>query len=122
VPAAHATEAFSHLAIYKYGCGGKTLQGVPNSYVLHDQEGEEIETCTILTTSANKLMEPIHGRMPVILDWSGENVWLDPRAATEDLQSLMVPFPAGRMDAYAVSAWMSNAKNEGPRCIERMVA
>jgi putative SOS response-associated peptidase YedK len=65
----------------------------------HDPEGEEIETCTILTTSANELMQPIHDRMPVILDWSGENVWLDPRAATEDLQSLMVPFAAGRMDA-----------------------
>jgi putative SOS response-associated peptidase YedK len=67
-------------------------------------------------------MQPIHDRMPVILDWEAENVWLDPRAATEDLQALMTPFPADRMGAYAVDSWMNNAKNEGPKCIEPMVA
>ena len=30
-------------------------------------EGEKIESCTILTTSSNKLIEPLHDRMPVIL-------------------------------------------------------
>jgi putative SOS response-associated peptidase YedK len=27
-------------------------------------EGEAVETCTILTTSSNKLIEPLHDRMP----------------------------------------------------------
>jgi putative SOS response-associated peptidase YedK len=30
-------------------------------------EGEPIESCTILTTSANELVKPFHDRMPVIL-------------------------------------------------------
>jgi putative SOS response-associated peptidase YedK len=56
--------------------------------------------------------------MPVILDWEGENVRLDPHAATEDLQSLMAPFPADRMDAYPVDPYVNNAKNQSPKCIE----
>ena len=31
-------------------------------------EGEIIESCTILTTSTNELIKPLHARMPVILD------------------------------------------------------
>jgi putative SOS response-associated peptidase YedK len=30
-------------------------------------EGKELSTCTIITTTANKLLEPIHDRMPVII-------------------------------------------------------
>jgi putative SOS response-associated peptidase YedK len=38
----------------------------------HDAEGEEVQTCTILTTTANELMKPIHERMPVIMGPSSE--------------------------------------------------
>jgi putative SOS response-associated peptidase YedK len=31
----------------------------------HDPRGEEVETCTILTTEANELRRPLHERMPV---------------------------------------------------------
>ena len=79
--------------------------------------GESVEFCTILTTEANELMRPIHDRMPVILDTESEAVWLDPLAPTEVLRSLLVPFPADQMDAYPVSSWMNNARNEGPKCI-----
>ncbi|MEO5656011.1 MAG: SOS response-associated peptidase [Nitrosospira sp.] len=40
--------------------------------------GESIDSCTIITTECNALMQPIHDRMPVILspeDWAA---WLDP--------------------------------------------
>jgi putative SOS response-associated peptidase YedK len=30
-------------------------------------EGEQLSTCTIITTTANKLLEPIHDRMPAII-------------------------------------------------------
>lgn len=39
-------------------------------------EGEPIESCCIITTSANALMEPIHGRMPAILDQEQWETWL----------------------------------------------
>jgi putative SOS response-associated peptidase YedK len=36
-----------------------------------------VETCTVITTDANKLMEPIHDRMPVILPPCAYDLWLD---------------------------------------------
>jgi putative SOS response-associated peptidase YedK len=88
----------------------------------HDPEGEEVESCTILTTTANELMRPIHERMPVILDLSAEEQWLDPRSAPDSLSALLVPFAADQMEAFPVSPWVSNPKHEGPRCIEPAVA
>src|SRR3990170_4108942 len=41
-------------------------------------DGQEIKTCTIITTEANDLLKPIHDRMPVILTREAEAVWLDP--------------------------------------------
>jgi putative SOS response-associated peptidase YedK len=88
----------------------------------HDPKREIIESCAIITTEANELMRPIHDRMPVIFNWEGEEEWLDPRATTEELHSLLVPFAADQMEAYPVSLFVNNAKNQGPRCIEPAIA
>ena len=40
-------------------------------------EGGFVESCTILTTSSNNLIEPLHNRMPVILDPPEYQPWLD---------------------------------------------
>jgi putative SOS response-associated peptidase YedK len=84
----------------------------------HDPAGEVLETCTILTTEANELMRPLHDRMPVILDPASEGVWLDPVSSVDALRSLFVPFASERMEAYPVGAWVSNARNQGPKCLE----
>lgn len=31
------------------------------------EPGDEVETCTIPTTTANRVVAPVHGRIPVIL-------------------------------------------------------
>ncbi|MGH7169928.1 MAG: SOS response-associated peptidase [Gemmataceae bacterium] len=84
----------------------------------HDPQGEEVETCTILTTEANEVMRPLHDRMPVILDPASDGVWLDPRSSADSLRSLFVPFASERMEALAVNPWVSNPKHEGPQCLE----
>jgi putative SOS response-associated peptidase YedK len=88
----------------------------------HDPEGEIVESCAVITTEANELMRPIHDRMPVILNWAGEEQWPDPQSSTDDLRSLMVPFVSDQMEAYPVSTWVNNAKNQGPKCIEPLDA
>jgi putative SOS response-associated peptidase YedK len=82
-------------------------------------EGEVVESCTILTTEANALMKQLHDRMPVILPPADHDRWLDPLAKDmAALQALLVPYPDEGMIATAVSSYVSNARNEGPKCME----
>jgi putative SOS response-associated peptidase YedK len=84
----------------------------------HDPSGPVVESCSLITTEANELMRPIHDRMPVILYPERENDWLNPRSDPDSLRSLLVPFASERMEAFPVNPYVSNAKNQGPRCIE----
>lgn len=77
-----------------------------------------IESCTILTTIPNALMEPIHDRMPVILPPECYDEWLDPSLSDpESLKHLLVPFDAEQMKACPVSTYVNRPTNEGPECI-----
>lgn len=81
-------------------------------------EGESLETFTIITTSPNKLMEPLHNRMPVILKSEDEDIWLDTKADQESLLSLLKPYDTGSMDEYEVSVKVNSAREESPDLIE----
>jgi len=84
----------------------------------HDDRGV-LESCTILTTRANRLIRPVHHRMPVILAPEAYEVWLDTvEKSPAELQSLCVPFPAEEMTGYPVNSWVNHPGHEGPRCIE----
>ena len=93
-----------------------SLAGLWESW--HDPRGVAVETCTIVTTEANKLMRPLHDRMPVILGMESERLWLDARAGTDALHALLVPYPAERMETLPVGKWVGDPKHEGPRCLE----
>ncbi len=70
----------------------------------HAPDGSPLRSCTIITTSPNAVAAPIHDRMPVILSPEDEALWLDSSVSDPAaLQSLLVPYPANLMDAYAVS-------------------
>ena len=56
--------------------------------------GETVESYTIITTTANDFMAPIHDRMPVILGKSDWDAWLDPETGNPLLlQSMLAPCP-----------------------------
>ncbi len=70
----------------------------------HAPDGSPLRSCTIITTSPNAVAAPIHDRMPVILTPEDEALWLDLSVTdTASLLSLLAPYPADLMDAYAVS-------------------
>ncbi len=86
-------------------------------------DGSELESCAILTTSANALMAPLHERMPVILRHEDVDRWLDPALQKAgDVADLLAPFDANAMEAFEVSTYVNNARNEGERCVERPTA
>jgi putative SOS response-associated peptidase YedK len=114
---------------WRKGEGGKT----PYYFQLKDQspfafaglwerweQGEEpIESCTLITTEANGVVEPVHDRMPVILDPPGFDRWLDPNEQRiEVLKEMLAPLPDDWMTAHPVSRLVNNPRNENPRCIE----
>jgi len=75
--------------------------------------GEVLRTCTILTTSANALMAPIHERMPVILNECDYHRWLDTdRFPPNEAVTLLVPCAPDSLEAYPVSPRVNTPKND----------
>jgi len=79
------------------------------------ETGEDLHSCTILTTEPNPLMAEIHGRMPVILDPAHWDRWLDPRRTDPgELTDLFAPFAPERMRARRCAKAVGNVRNQGP--------
>ena len=84
-----------------------------------DPQGEVVPSCTIITTSANDTLSPIHDRMPVILPRDLEDFWLDESITDADaLTSVLTPYDDEAMEAYEVSALVNSARNDGPEVVE----
>ncbi|NOX53571.1 MAG: SOS response-associated peptidase [Planctomycetes bacterium] len=78
-----------------------------------------LESCTIITTEPNKLLAPIHNRMPAILIPDTYDMWLDPdNDDLPSLQALLRPYPSEELMAHAVSKFVNNPRNEGERCVQ----
>lgn len=77
-----------------------------------EQDDKIIESCTIITTEANISMNPIHHRMPVILDPVDYDDWL--QLADRDL---LVPY-RGKMKCYPVSTDVNNPENNSKSLIQ----
>lgn len=84
---------------------------------------EAITSCTLLTTVANDCLRPVHDRMPVILNPQDYETWLDPTLHDPDrLQSLLHPYPATAMEAFAVSSAVNRPSHDAPDCIQPIAA
>lgn len=82
-------------------------------------EGETIISCTLLTTAANEVLQPVHDRMPVILQPEAYTQWLDPQNKNpEELLPLLEPYPEAAMKAYPVSTLVNSPTNDVRECIE----
>ena len=87
-----------------------------------DPTGEQVRTCTIITTTANSLLRPIHDRMPVILPREREGLWLDHNVQDPYLLgSALVPYPADDTRAYEVSSRVNAVANNGPELTAMLV-
>jgi len=80
-------------------------------------------TCTIITTSANHLLEPIHNRMPAIIPADIRAEWLDPEIQDEKrILPLLSPYAAEDMEAYYVSPVVNSPRNDSPDNIRPVMA
>jgi len=85
--------------------------------------GEQIATCTVLTTSPNELVAAIHDRMPVILTPQAQEIWLDPEVNDREyLEPLLIPYSASSMLSYPVAPEVNSPQNNHPGLIEPLIA
>jgi putative SOS response-associated peptidase YedK len=83
-------------------------------------EGKEVKSYTIITTTPNIVLAPIHNRMPVILKRVREDIWLNPDVTEpEKLLPLLSPYPAGEMEAYPVSKAVNSPSVDMARLVEK---
>jgi putative SOS response-associated peptidase YedK len=85
--------------------------------------GVLLETCAVITTEPNELMQPIHYRMPALLPVDAAELWLDPAGQAESLGAeFLQPFPADQLMARPVSARVNSVANDDEGCLSAMVA
>jgi putative SOS response-associated peptidase YedK len=83
------------------------------------EPGQWQRTFTIITTTPNALVAPVHNRMPVILPEDRVDDWLDQRQEDLDrLATLLAPPPEALMIATPVSQRVNSVKNDDPACLE----
>lgn len=93
------------------------MAGIYDSWMSPD--GHRVNSCSIITTAPNRLVEDVHDRMPVILRPEYEALWLD-RGLSQagELLPLLVSYDPDAMTAYPVHAMVGNVKNDVSTCIE----
>ena len=91
--------------------------GIWETYAAAD--GSEIDTAAIITTAANRVIAPIHHRMPAILDPKDFAIWLDmDNVKATAAGSLLKPAPNGLLVATPVSTAVNRVANDGPQLHE----
>jgi putative SOS response-associated peptidase YedK len=79
---------------------------------------ETLQTTTLITTAANDFMQPLHHRMPVILQTESANEWLSAsiNSSSDFLACAADRTPALR--AWPVDRRVNNARNQGEELVE----
>ncbi len=81
--------------------------------------GRDVYSCAILTTEANALIQPVGGKMPVILDDEQYTEWLgEDQLSEQELDRLIKPYPMSKMAVNRVSEKVNDTDNNNPELIQ----
>ena len=75
-------------------------------------------TFTIVTTTPNETMAPIHDRMPVILADDAWTAWLDPGLASGEALGLLEARGEPDLVVRPVSRLVNDVRNDGPELVD----
>lgn len=89
------------------------LAGIYNRWVADNGEG--ILTCSVITTTANEIIEPVHDRMPVIIPKDGIDAWLSDEA---NPSSMLRPYPSDDMKLYQITTKVNDPHHNSPELLE----
>lgn len=77
------------------------------------KDGQELDSCTMLTTSANEFMQELHHRMPVILEAAEREIWLE-----DGPEAILRPSAEDVLQAWPVTRAVGNVRNESRDLLE----
>jgi len=80
------------------------------------EDGSQVHSCAIVTCPPSQVVEPIHDRMPVILDPDAEAGWMEPDAPEGDLMDMLVP--TNDLETTEVSEAVNSVREDGPHLLE----
>lgn len=83
-----------------------------------ENQGETVYSCTIITTEANELMQPIHDRMPVVIDVENYSLWLDKKSNPVELQQLLESRMYNKFQTTRISTYVNNPANNDADCLK----
>ena len=86
--------------------------------VTKHQSGQQKVYASMLTTSANEVMQPIHDRLPVMLNPDQYRHWADPKTSIDELAFLLKPTNYQGLTYDEVSSHVNQVKHNDPACIE----
>jgi putative SOS response-associated peptidase YedK len=81
------------------------------------EDGQVVNTYSIITTEPNEDMLSIHNRMPVILHRKDEKLWISQKHNNnqEFLEELLLPYDDGGLELYEVSKDVNTARTNEAR-------
>ncbi|MFA7436055.1 MAG: SOS response-associated peptidase [Bacilli bacterium] len=95
------------------------LAGIWSTFIKPDNS--KVFTFSIITCEANKLMQTIHDRMPVILDKDKIHFWLNPQNKDPNaLKEILLPYDDKKMIAYKVSNEVNSPKNDYESLVNKL--
>ncbi len=84
-----------------------------------DDPSAWLRTFTIITTRANDLLSRVHDRMPVVLDESAWDTWLDPAFGDIGaLQGMLTTAPEEWFETYEVSPRVNSPQHNDARLLD----
>ena len=85
-----------------------------------DAEGNQIQSCSIITTEASGAMRDVHTRMPVTIAVENYAQWLDCRSEQTNVAGALIASAPSPYQYYTVSTAVNNSRHEGRDLIEQI--
>lgn len=98
--------------IYLPGSEIMMLAGLHDTW-RHPLDGTTVNTFTIITTRANKLLSEIHNtkrRMPLVLQEEQAEKWLEHDTGEKDIDDILEPYPDEGLEAHTISPLINNKR------------
>ncbi|MDX1628014.1 MAG: SOS response-associated peptidase [Fulvivirga sp.] len=108
---------------YRFIFGDEEIRSFPAIWEeFEDDEGNEMHTFRILNITANKVVQEVMDRMPVIFEAEQEDIWLSDTKDEEALTEMLTPYSSDKIGSYTVSPRIASLDIDEPSLIKPFAA